>query len=483
MKETPLVLHVCLYTEFVETGGLRNHMPSEQTFFLAELHPGKVIEFKGEGSVCVSDVSESEVTLSWLGGTYRVELDGVMVSCRYSVDNPLLSESHGFRATFRSLIPDLDVKARIEAIRRMPPDDPKTVKLRNQVLYRLDSETDCIFDDPGMWIARAVLNTADDWATCKINDRMKFAGYMATAFSSSPHLLEFCDRTGWKWLETACRGGAFDSYLYDMIMLPVSDAVIRGVLDELPEAIAIYEHFAARVSKGLEDSTSGFRDPLPTLAKYVVMEVKKISQGKAYHGLETPAPEIIEWDRNIEEDLLRKLDEVMADRNRPLADRVGSATFELGIRLKVNMPVSDNWNLIRLKYYRRLIGRVNEEAADDAYDSILMQLTGGVCRFCAVRGYWYDLKSMAPEIIDWLDGNRRVRRHEIDRWMPVIIDAYSTAPFIQPRHDLLRVYMDLIGHNPDNPGEIGSGSPRLAYYMHQFHKLRDSIHSVSPSAF
>lgn len=333
-----------------------------------------------DANVC--DVSDSEVTIEWRGHALGVKLDGGWEKYSYRLDNLYVREEEGIKVCYRSILPDLDINVQIELIRNMAQDDPETAKLRNQVLEKLNQTDD--FADSGMWIARAVLNSTDDWSSYAMINRRTFNMYMRT----NPIKLPMTD-TGWKWLKIACLfGKAFDSADYDHTVSPdISAAVITGTLAGVKDANKIYKYMKRRVSAGLEEVMTGFIDPLPTVAKHIVREVEKISSGNAYKVCDVDDKSQLDWDKTIEENLLDMIDEEMS-KDRALDDRIASAIFNLKMCLLENRPISDNKNLIKLTCYKALLKRVKAESTGPEYEN----LREVVSAFCTLHGYYADLK-------------------------------------------------------------------------------------------
>lgn len=369
-------LVVCVF-DSINDMGVVNYNPTSQTVNRVDLTQGMTIL---DANVC--DVSDSEVTIEWRGHTLGVKLDGGWEKYSYLLDNPYLSEEEGIKVCYRSILPDLDINVQIELIRNMAQDDPETAKLRNQVLEKLNETKD--FADSGMWIARAVLNSTDDWSSFAMINRRTFNMYMRT----NPIKLPLTD-TGWKWLKNACLfGNAFDSEDYDHTVSPgISAAVITGTLAGVNDAKEIYKYMKRRVSAGLEEVMTGFTDPLPTVAKHIVREVDKISSGNAYKVCDGADKAQLDLDKTIEKDLLDMIDEEMS-KDRALDDRVKSALFYLKMRLLENRPISDNKNLIKLTCYKALLKRVKTESTGPEYD----YLRDVVSAFCTLHGYYADLK-------------------------------------------------------------------------------------------
>lgn len=364
-------LVVCVF-DSTNDMGVVNYNPKSRTVNRDDLTPGMAIL---DANVC--DVSDSEVMIEWRGHTLGVNLDGGWEKYSYLLDNPYFSEEKGIKVCYRSILPDLDINVQIELIRNMAQDDPETAKLRNQVLEKLNGTND--FTDSGMWIARAVLNSTDDWSSFSMINRQTFNMYMRTNRIKLP-----MTDTGWKWLKIACLfGKAFDSEDYDHTVSPaISAAVITGTLAGVNDANEIYKYMKQRVSAGQEEVMRGFIDPLPTVAKHIVREVDKISSGNAYKVCDGSDKAQLEWFKQY---LLDRIDEEMSN-DRPLDDRVKSALFYL--QQDENRPVSDNKNLIKLTCYKTLLERVKAESTGPEYD----RLREIVSAFCTLHGYYADLK-------------------------------------------------------------------------------------------
>lgn len=213
--------------------GLEGGKTTGRSYDPASLEPDDELAFDNgsNGIVRIVSVSDTEIKLVWLDNEINVEYGHYVEIPGYPADSTDNGESLSLLVGYHKIPTHKELVNRIIDIgtRRNPEKGCDSRWDKHLTVHFVD--IDIARGNTGMWVAKALLESSDDWSTLVITDFNRFRSILLEGINAGT--LSPSDLEGWDWMETASKNNDPELFMEDMDKYYdlLADASENGVLD------------------------------------------------------------------------------------------------------------------------------------------------------------------------------------------------------------------------------------------------------------
>lgn len=224
-----------------------NKYDSNFYFDFKDLQNTKAIDlgFLDGGRIELISVKKDSVCVKWLDREFFVGLNSPVSTDTIRIDNPYLSSDFAYITfTYRKFPNYAELINMIIAIGSDEAEvsDEKNAAIRARkcdVMHFIDKTIE--HGNTGLYVAKALLESADDWSTCEINHLESFRMFLLKAVEKGA--LSPKNHFGWDWMEIATKYNDPSCFMEDMELFYniLASAAEEGVVEAMDIMDLIWE--------------------------------------------------------------------------------------------------------------------------------------------------------------------------------------------------------------------------------------------------
>lgn len=194
--------------------GIENCRVISRAYDASALYPGEEICIDEDfcGAVKVVSVSESEIILHWSDIDINVRFDGVTRTKECLVGNHDIRGKLSLRISYHTVPSHKALINRIIDIGTAGGESLEIWWEKHLTKHFID--IDITHGRPGMRVAKALLDSCDDWSALEITDINNFRVELLNGIEEGA--LSPTDYEGWEWLETAAKNNDPQQFMEDI---------------------------------------------------------------------------------------------------------------------------------------------------------------------------------------------------------------------------------------------------------------------------